>query len=138
MKVRGWMAVAAAGLSAAALMGAGQPPKGERPARDKIRERMEERDNDPVVQKYREEFKQELKEHPRIAHSLVELHVTKEHLKNAPHDFGGHKAAAIAAVDEAIKQLKEALKFDAQQDAKHEEKHEGDKPAEHEKRKKDK
>lgn len=66
--------------------------------------------------KWREQFREELREHPRIARSLVALHETKEHLEKAGHDFGGHKAAAIKAIDEAIKQLKEAIKFDAKQE----------------------
>ena len=125
-------AVLAAGAAAVFLMGAaGQPPaKGDHPVREKAKEHMQEHQDDPAVQKWREEFKTELKEHPRLAHSLVELHVTKEHLKNAPHDFGGHKAAAIAAIDEAIKQLKEAIKFDVKQEEKKGEKP-AEKPAEH-------
>ncbi len=137
MKKHGWMAAAGAGLALIVMGAAGQPPaKTDHP---KAKEKAEERAEDPAVQHWREEFKQELKEHPRIARSLVELHVTKEHLKNAPHDFGGHRVAAIAAIDEAIKQLKEAIKFDAQQDAK-DEKHDGDKHTDkpdHEKHKKE-
>src|ERR1044071_3045239 len=101
MKACGLCGIVAAGGLAVFMMGAGQPPsKGDNPVKERMKERMEEHQDDPAVQKYREEFKEELKEHPRIARSLVELHVTKEHLKNAPHDFGGHRVAAIAAIDE--------------------------------------
>jgi hypothetical protein len=127
MKMRGWLALAAAGVATAALMGAGQPPSGDHPLRDKMKEKMDGQD-DPLVQKYREEFKDELKEHPRIAHSLIALHVTRDHLKAAPHDFGGHRVAAIASIDESIKQLKEAIKFDV--------KKEETKDADHDKHKK--
>jgi hypothetical protein len=65
-----------------------------------------------------EKYKTELHEHPRLGHALVDLHVAKEHLQKAPHDFGGHRADAVKACDEAIKQIELAVKFDA----KHEEK----------------
>jgi hypothetical protein len=68
--------------------------------------------------KWAEQYKEELREHPRMARSLIALHETKEHLENAGHDFGGHKVAAIKAIDEAIKELKEAIKFDAKQEEK--------------------
>jgi hypothetical protein len=36
----------------------------------------------------------------------------------APHDFGGHKADAIRATDDAIKQLNFALAYRAKEDRK--------------------
>jgi hypothetical protein len=33
-------------------------------------------------------------------------------MDKAPNDFGGHKAAAIKACDDAIKEITEAMKFD--------------------------
>ena len=67
---------------------------------------------------WNEKYKTELREHPRLGHALVDLHIAKEHLEKAPHDFGGHRADAVKACDEAIKQIELAVKFDA----KHEEK----------------
>jgi len=78
------------------------------------------REDDPTGM--REKMRQELREHPRIARAIVELHETKWYLEHAAHDFGGHRVEAIKSIDESIKQLKEALKFDE----KHEDK--GDKP----------
>ena len=33
-------------------------------------------------------------------------------MKEAAHDFGGHRVAALAECDKAIEQLREALKYD--------------------------
>ena len=54
--------------------------------------------------------------HPRIASAITALKDAREYLQAAPHDFGGHKAAAIRATDEAIKQLNFALQYRAKQD----------------------
>jgi len=67
---------------------------------------------------WKEKYKDELHDHPRLAHALVELHVAKDHLEKAPHDFGGHRADAVKSCDEAIKQIELALKFDAKHDEK--------------------
>jgi len=37
-------------------------------------------------------------------------------MESAPHDFGGHKAAAIRATDEAIRQLNFALAYRGRED----------------------
>lgn len=50
--------------------------------------------------------------HPEIHDAIHALEVARAHLKEARHDFGGHREAALAACDEAIKQLKLALEFD--------------------------
>jgi hypothetical protein len=50
--------------------------------------------------------------HPHIHHALRELREAKKELETAAHDFGGHRVDAIQAIDEAIKQLELALKFD--------------------------
>jgi hypothetical protein len=65
---------------------------------------------------WKEKYKDELRDHPRLAHALVDLHVAKEHLEKAPHEFGGHRADAVKSCDEAIKQIELALKFDAKHD----------------------
>ncbi len=60
----------------------------------------------------------EAAEHPRLERSIHELQETITYLNNAPNDFGGHKADAIAACKEAIEQLKKALEFRAAADSK--------------------
>jgi hypothetical protein len=51
------------------------------------------------------------KHHPHIHHAIHELKETRSELKEAKHDFGGHREAAIKDVDYAIEQLELALKF---------------------------
>lgn len=51
--------------------------------------------------------------HPRIRSAIRELEAAKVELEKAPHDFGGHRADAVLAVDRAIAQLRLALKYDA-------------------------
>ncbi len=50
--------------------------------------------------------------HPHIRAAIRELQAAKHELETAAHDFGGHRVEAIKAVDEAIKQLREALEYD--------------------------
>jgi hypothetical protein len=50
-------------------------------------------------------------EHPHIRAAINELEQAKHELETAAHDFGGHRVQAIRAIDEAIKQLREALKY---------------------------
>ena len=50
--------------------------------------------------------------HPHIRAAIRELREARRELQTAAHDFGGHKAEAIEAVDNAIRQLEEALKYD--------------------------
>ena len=54
--------------------------------------------------------------HPRIASAITALKDAREYMQAAPHDFGGHKADAIRATDEAVKQLNLALRYRARQD----------------------
>jgi hypothetical protein len=51
--------------------------------------------------------------HPHIRAALKELREAKAELETAAHDFGGHRADAIKAVEHAIRQLEKALEFDA-------------------------
>jgi hypothetical protein len=60
--------------------------------------------------------KQELREHPRIAAAIRELQEAIRYMERAPHDFGGHKALAIADSRKAIEQLRLAMQYRAQQD----------------------
>jgi hypothetical protein len=54
--------------------------------------------------------------HPRIAAAIRELEGAIGYMEAAPHDFGGHKAAAIRDSRAAVVQLKLALAYRARQD----------------------
>jgi len=54
--------------------------------------------------------------HPRIARAIEALRDARAYMEAAPHDFGGHKAAAIRATDQAIRQLDFALAYRARED----------------------
>jgi len=54
--------------------------------------------------------------HPRLAAAITALRDARAYLSEAPHDFGGHKAAAIRATDEAIRQLNFALGYRERRD----------------------
>ena len=43
--------------------------------------------------------------HPRIGRAIEALRDARAYMEEARHDFGGHKAAAIRACDDAIRQL---------------------------------
>jgi hypothetical protein len=49
--------------------------------------------------------------HPHLHHALHELEESRRELKEAKHDFGGHREKALEKVDHATKQLELALKF---------------------------
>jgi len=51
-------------------------------------------------------------EHPEIREAIASLRRAREHLNHAQHDFGGHRADAIRATDEAIRQLQLCLEHD--------------------------
>jgi hypothetical protein len=50
--------------------------------------------------------------HPHIHAAVRELQEAKRELQTAAHDFGGHRKEAIEAIDNALKQLQEALQYD--------------------------
>ena len=50
--------------------------------------------------------------HPHIRAALNELREAKGELQSAAHDFGGHRADALKATDEAIHQLELCLRYD--------------------------
>lgn len=54
--------------------------------------------------------------HPRLAAAITALKDARAYLAEAPHDFGGHKAEAIRATDDAIRQLNFALAYRGRQD----------------------
>lgn len=49
--------------------------------------------------------------HPRIARAIEALRDARAYMVSAPHDFGGHRAEALRATDEAIRQLNFALAY---------------------------
>ena len=49
--------------------------------------------------------------HPRLASAIAALRDARAYMQAAPHDFGGHKAAAIRATDDAIRELNFALRY---------------------------
>ncbi|HEY6351651.1 MAG TPA: hypothetical protein VI636_19800 [Candidatus Angelobacter sp.] len=51
-------------------------------------------------------------QHPHIRAAIRELREARRELETAAHDFGGHRKEAIEAVDNAIKQLQDALQYD--------------------------
>ncbi|MDQ2890806.1 MAG: hypothetical protein M3R65_09715 [Gemmatimonadota bacterium] len=50
--------------------------------------------------------------HPEIRRAISALERARSSMQSANHDFGGHRADALAACDNAIAQLKLALQFD--------------------------
>ena len=50
--------------------------------------------------------------HPEIHAAIESLEHARMHLKEARHDFGGHREEALRATDEAIRQLKICMEFD--------------------------
>jgi hypothetical protein len=50
--------------------------------------------------------------HPRLVRAIEALRDARAYMAEAPHDFGGHKAAAIRATDEAIRQIEIASRFE--------------------------
>jgi hypothetical protein len=60
--------------------------------------------------------KTEANEHPRIEKAIHEMESAIDYMEKAPHDFGGHKADAIADTKKAIKSLRLALAYRAKVD----------------------
>jgi len=50
--------------------------------------------------------------HPQIHEAIHALENARKHMKEAKHDFNGHREAALRACDEAIIQLRLALESD--------------------------
>ena len=53
-----------------------------------------------------------MEKHPRIHKAIAALDAAIAELKAAPHDFNGHREAAVDACQKAKEQLKEALEAD--------------------------
>jgi L-lactate utilization protein LutB len=49
--------------------------------------------------------------HPHLRHSLVELREARTELRESRDDFGGHRDRAVQALDVAIRQLEETIRF---------------------------
>jgi len=54
--------------------------------------------------------------HPRIAAAVRELEEAVRYMEAAPHDFGGHKVAAIRDSRAALVQLRAAMAYRARMD----------------------
>ncbi len=50
--------------------------------------------------------------HPVLQNSLRQVEAVKDRLQKAPSDFGGHKEAAIDALNRAASELQQAIAFD--------------------------
>jgi hypothetical protein len=50
--------------------------------------------------------------HPHLRHVLDELRDAKVELEHERHDWGGHRDAAIRAIEEARHQIVEVLKYE--------------------------
>jgi hypothetical protein len=61
-------------------------------------------------------IRSELENHPRIAKAIREMEDAIAYLEAAPHDFGGHKIAAIRDTRAAIEQLRRAMAYRARMD----------------------
>ena len=61
-------------------------------------------------------IRSEAEAHPRIAQAIRNLEEAIEYMEAAPHNFGGHKAAAVAAAHAAVRELRASLAFRADQD----------------------
>jgi hypothetical protein len=51
-------------------------------------------------------------QHPHIRAAISELREARRQPETAAHDFGGHRKEAIEAIDNAMKQLQQALQYD--------------------------
>lgn len=49
--------------------------------------------------------------HPRLVQAIHQMREALKELREAPHDFGGNKAAAIRDTEQAIHSLKKALYY---------------------------
>jgi hypothetical protein len=65
---------------------------------------------------YAQTIRSEAANHPRIAAAIRELEGAIAYMERAPHDFGGHKAAAIRDSRTALVELRAALAYRAQKD----------------------
>ena len=69
-----------------------------------------------VAPSFAQSVRTEAVNHPRIATAIREMEEAIRYMEAAPHDFGGHKAAAIRETRAAIVELRQALAFRARMD----------------------
>ena len=50
--------------------------------------------------------------HPEMHAAMRKLRAAKNDLEKASHDYAGHRVKAIAAIDEALREIKEGLESD--------------------------
>jgi hypothetical protein len=50
--------------------------------------------------------------HHRIRAAIASLNAAHEELEHAAHDYGGHRADAMRAIDKAVEQLQICLQYD--------------------------
>ena len=66
-----------------------------------------------------EDMKDEMREHPRIVKAMRDLEDAIRYMEAAPHDFGGHKAEAIADSRRALESLRRAVQYREHHDHDH-------------------
>jgi len=66
----------------------------------------------PTTQDRDDRQKGEHERHPHIRSAIRELQEAKRELQTADHDFGGHRAEALEACNNAIRQLQLAQQYD--------------------------
>jgi len=90
---------------------AGQPPAGPGAGQPGDRPGRGDRMGGPLGE-WRQKFADEIRDHPSMGMALASMSATKDYMEKSKETFGGKKDATIKALDEAIKQVKEAIKFD--------------------------
>jgi hypothetical protein len=50
--------------------------------------------------------------HQQIRDAIASLRTARDYLEGAPHDFGGHRAVTIRAIDESLRQLQLCQGYD--------------------------
>lgn len=96
--------------------GKGKSDKGEKGEKNDKAEKGKDRDaNDDGEDSDDDKAKgheKKAENKPHLGRALKELRLARNHLDNAKHDFGGHKANALKAIDDAIAQIQLAMKHD--------------------------
>jgi hypothetical protein len=62
--------------------------------------------------------------HPELHKAKEKLEHAKSDLEHAAHDYGGHRVAAIKAIDAALGELHAAMDYDEHHEAEEHEEHE--------------
>ena len=88
--------------------------KGDKGGKGKDRDAGEEGDDDADDAAKSKGQGKKAENTPHLGRALKELRLARNHLDNAKHDFGGHKANALKAIDDAMAQIQLAMKYDPQ------------------------